>query len=206
MTLRRGSLFALALASAVAGCAAGFALAGALAEATRPATDGAGWRREAFASPTRGVFPFVDRAATRVARLRADPARLPDEARIAFIADQDADGRALSGASRYVLTLGPRDAALLGASWSVAVHDPAGNPPDRMAGPPFVSASNRDAPRSDGSVTITIQGEPPDDPVATWLGAPPGPFRLVLRVWEPDAVLREGAWRPPSVQRRDRTA
>lgn len=171
-----------------------------------PATDGQGWRTETWRAATNGALPFLDRAAARLARLRGDPARLPQEARIGFTVDRDADGRPLSGSSHYVLILNAKDGALLGKSWSVAVYDGGGGLPDRMSGPPFVSALGRDASQPDDPVTITIQSEPPDDPASVWLGAPPGPFRLVLRVWEPGAAVLKSAWRPSPVQRRDRTA
>jgi hypothetical protein len=51
---------------------------------------------------------------------------------------------------------------------------------------------------ADGSLTVLIQHEPPDN-TANWLPAPPAEFYLDLRTWEPRAEVREGTWRPGPV-------
>ena len=57
----------------------------------------------------------------------------------------------------------------------------------------------------DGSLTITIQHEQPQDTTeqANWLPAPEGPFYLVLRIYWPKPAALDGTWNPPPVKRLD---
>jgi hypothetical protein len=49
---------------------------------------------------------------------------------------------------------------------------------------------------------LYLQREAPEgERAANWLPAPPGPMRLVLRAYEPDAALLDGRYRVPGVRR-----
>ncbi|MDW5318077.1 DUF1254 domain-containing protein [Rhizobium sp. PL01] len=54
---------------------------------------------------------------------------------------------------------------------------------------------------SDGSVTLYIQHNAPDDPAqkANWLPSPAEGFYLNLRLYGPDDSLKDGTWKPPVV-------
>ncbi len=115
----------------------------------------------------------------------------------------DGDGAPLDGANRYELRFAappPVD-----AFWSVTMYDMpdfflVANPigrysiGDRTSG--LVTAD-------DGSLTITMQHDPPDDPVAraNWLPTPAGRFRPILRLYEPRPAIVDGGYELPPVVR-----
>ncbi|WP_326765419.1 DUF1254 domain-containing protein [Streptomyces sp. NBC_01591] len=115
----------------------------------------------------------------------------------------DDGGEQLNGAHSYVLRFEGRPSA--GASWSLAVYEVPGH---RLAGTP---AGRRSVgPRTpglvygeDGSLTIRVQRERPDDPVAAanWLPAPDGDFRSVLRLCAPGPGILDGTYEIPAVER-----
>lgn len=55
----------------------------------------------------------------------------------------------------------------------------------------------------DGSLTITIQADPPADQTgrANWLPAPPGDFRPIMRLYEPGPEILNGTYALPSIRR-----
>lgn len=56
----------------------------------------------------------------------------------------------------------------------------------------------------DGALTLYVQRERPGKPdeAANWLPAPDGPFTLALRIYGPEAAVRDGSWAmPPLVPR-----
>jgi hypothetical protein len=113
----------------------------------------------------------------------------------------DGEGNALDGSRRYELhfpTPPPCD-----AFWSVTMYDTpdfylVANPIDRY------SIGDR-APglRSgpDGSLTITMQHDEPDEPErrANWLPTPSGAFRPLLRMYEPHQAVFNGGYELPPV-------
>jgi hypothetical protein len=119
----------------------------------------------------------------------------------------DADGRPLSGASRYTLTFPADGLPPARAFWSLAMYEvtPEGraffidNPIGRYA----IGDRTPDLQiAADGSLTISLQRDRPDEgQAANWLPAPAGPMRLVLRAYEPDDALVEGRYRVPAVRR-----
>ena len=54
-------------------------------------------------------------------------------------------------------------------------------------------------PDADGSVAIHIQSTAPAGHQSNWLPAPPGPFILWLRVYEPGAAVLDGTYQVPPV-------
>ena len=122
-------------------------------------------------------------------------------------AREDADGKPLDGAHRYQLrfdTLPPAK-----AFWSVTMYDTsydgtAGylveNPIDRY----LINSTTAGLVYGDeGSLTITIQHEQPQDAAeqANWLPAPEGSFYLVMRIYWPEQAALNGTWTPLSVRR-----
>jgi hypothetical protein len=51
---------------------------------------------------------------------------------------------------------------------------------------------------ADGSLTIVIQREQPAD-TSNWLPAPAAPFRPIMRLYQPQAAVLEGAYTIPPV-------
>jgi hypothetical protein len=117
---------------------------------------------------------------------------------------QDEHGDGLTGDHAYELTLSPPPA--VGAFWSLTMYDMpdyylVANPIDRYQigdRTPGLEIA------ADGSVTILMQhASPGADREANWLPAPPGPFRPVLRAYEPGAALLDGTYQLPTVRRID---
>ena len=51
---------------------------------------------------------------------------------------------------------------------------------------------------SDGSLTIVIQHEQPAD-TSNWLPAPPGPFRPLMRLYQPHPAVLDGTYKLPPI-------
>lgn len=117
----------------------------------------------------------------------------------------DAQGRALTGAHRYVLHFEKDQLPPVDGFWSVTVYDEGGylvdNPLNRYA----LGDRDKLVYDDDGSLDIHLQPEPPDkDRQANWLPTPKGkPFNLLLRLYSPRAPILRGAWTPPPVKRVD---
>lgn len=124
-------------------------------------------------------------------------------------AREDSDGQALDGAHRYQMTF--KTLPPTKAFWSVTMYDTsydgtAGylveNPIDRYL---INSTTEGLVYGEDGSLTITIQHEQPEEPAerANWLPAPKGPFYLVLRNYWPEKAALDGTWSLPRIGRFD---
>lgn len=150
---------------------------------------------------------MADRAQARLARAMA--ARLPVGATHGYESIQatcatDADGRRLTGAHRYVLTLAPVPTA---AYWSLTMYDApeyyvVDNPLHRYCLGSRTPDLRRDP---DGTVRIVIQSDPPTDPadLDNWLPAAIGDFRPALRVYQPGDDLLDGTYALPAIHRVD---
>lgn len=124
-------------------------------------------------------------------------------------AREDADGEPFDGAHRYQITFTTPPPAK--AFWSITMYDTsydgtAGylveNPINRYL---INSTTQGLAYGEDGSLTITIQHEQPQDATqkANWLPAPEGPFYMVMRIYWPEKQALDGIWTPPPVRRID---
>ena len=123
-------------------------------------------------------------------------------------AREDADGEPLDGTQRYQITFTTPPPAK--AFWSVTMYD---KTYDGTAGYLVENPINRYLINSttqglvygeDGTLTITIQREQPQDAAeqANWLPAPEGPFYLVMRIYWPEKEALDGTWTPPLVVRK----
>lgn len=118
----------------------------------------------------------------------------------------DAEGELLDG-SKHAYTLTWETDPPTHAFWSVTIYDKsydgtAGylvkNPIDRY----LINSTTEGLVRGeDGSLTIYIQNERPEDEAeaANWLPAPDEPFYLVLRNYYPDEKALDGSWVPPAI-------
>jgi hypothetical protein len=113
----------------------------------------------------------------------------------------DADGKPLTGASKYVLRFAKNQIPPVGAFWSITFDKdgfPTANAIDRNA------IGDRDALtfNSDGSLDIYFQHEAPGkDKEANWLPVPAGDFNLTMRLYAPRLEVLDGRWAPPPVKR-----
>jgi DNA sulfur modification protein DndE len=116
----------------------------------------------------------------------------------------DADGKPLTGASRYVVhftkaNLPPIDPR---GFWSLTMYDKeyflVPNPLNRHA----LSSRDKFKRNPDGSMDLYVQKESPGaDRQGNWLPAPDGEFILMLRLYWPKDEAVNGGWAPPAVRR-----
>ena len=117
-------------------------------------------------------------------------------------ADTDLQGLALNGSQSYTITFPTGELPPVRAFWALTVYNTSqfltANPLDRYAVGDFTPGLE---PASDGSLTIYLQNQKPTNPVelANWLPAPVGPFRLLLRLYQPQPAALHGAWKPPQI-------
>jgi hypothetical protein len=116
----------------------------------------------------------------------------------------DTDGEQLSGERRYVLHFDQPPP--VEAFWSITMYDV----PDFY---PIDNAINRYAigdrteglrSNADGSLDLYLQQDSPGpDKESNWLPAPAGPFRPLLRMYNPrPEAFDDARWRLPAIQRR----
>ena len=110
----------------------------------------------------------------------------------------DADGDQLDGHHRYTIRF-DQDPPV-GAFWSITMYDLpdfylVANPIGRYSIGDRTPGLRHDA---DGSLTIVIQHEKPAD-TSNWLPAPAAPFRPIMRLYQPQAAVLEGAYTIPPI-------
>jgi hypothetical protein len=116
----------------------------------------------------------------------------------------DGEGKALSGASRYVLHFDKGSEPPVNAFWSVTMYDTdsffVANRIDRYA----VSSWMPFKRNADGSLDLYLQHESPGkDKEQNWLPAPAGDFNVTMRMyWPKDAApsVLDGSWKPPALR------
>ena len=119
----------------------------------------------------------------------------------------DSEGRPLSGAERYELAFAPDALPPARAFWSLSMYEVTPDGRAFFADNPLGRYSIGDRSEglrkaADGSLTLYLQREPTDaEHAANRLPTPPGPMRLVLRAYEPEAALIDGRYRLPAVRR-----
>lgn len=117
---------------------------------------------------------------------------------------EDSDGEPLTGRRSYTLRF--EQPPPVNAFWSVTMYDLpdyylVDNPIDRYS---IGDRTRGLRPAADGSLTIVLQADQPEDRTerANWLPAPPGPFRPILRAYQPRISLLTGDYRLPPIRRR----
>ncbi len=115
---------------------------------------------------------------------------------------QDEHGDTLDGSHAYELTLAPPPPVK--AFWSLTMYD---EPDYYLVSNPINRYSIGDRTpglqtAADGSVTIRMQpGSPGKDQESNWLPAPAGPFRPILRSYQPGDAVLSGGYVLPKVHR-----
>jgi hypothetical protein len=121
------------------------------------------------------------------------------------VSQKDADGRAYSGANKYVMKFAKGQLPPAQGFWSLTMYDSGyffvNNPINRYS----ISARQQLKPNADGSVDLYIQKDSPGaDKESNWLPAPPGDFILMLRMYWPDESdpsIIDGSWKIPPVKK-----
>ena len=124
-------------------------------------------------------------------------AHIPEEA-LYFSLDRGPDGQALSGARNYVLRFPKGELPPVDAFWSLTAYSPTmsmiPNPLKRYA---IKGGMTGLAYGPDGTLDIQIQHAAPAQGEANWLPVPDGPFRLVLRTYQPKAAILDRSYKLP---------
>jgi hypothetical protein len=125
-------------------------------------------------------------------------AHIPEEG-LYFNADKGPDGQPLDGRRNYMLRFPKGQTPPVDAFWSLTAYTPVmhliENPIKRYAikgGMPGLIRG------PDGSLEIRIQHQPPQGS-ANWLPAPDGPFRLVLRTYQPRPEVLDKTYKLPPI-------
>jgi hypothetical protein len=112
----------------------------------------------------------------------------------------DADGDPLTGENTYTLRFGADRIPPVSVFWNMSMYDPGELFIENDFGR-YSIGSTTDGLKTDpdGSITILIQYEQPDD-TANWLPAPAtGPFNLTMHMYGAETPVFEGTYRlPPS--------
>jgi len=118
---------------------------------------------------------------------------------------QDDLGQQLNGSHRYSIRFS--ELPPVRAFWSLTMYD---IPDYYLIANPIGRYSIGDRTpdlryEPDGSLTITIQTDPPADQTqrANWLPAPPGNFRPIMRLYEPGPEILDGTFALPPIHRLD---
>jgi hypothetical protein len=161
-----------------------------------------GWQMN---TDTMGVYGdyYLKRAIVAMVGLGANQ---PEDA-IYPLCVSDADGKALTGAHKYILHFRKEELPPVNAFWSVTMYDEEGyqvaNPINRFA------IGDRDELKynTDGSLDLYLQNENPgSDKESNWLPSPPrGTLGVTMRLYAPKPQALDGRWNPPAIKRVDGT-
>lgn len=122
----------------------------------------------------------------------------PSDEALYPVCEVDRDGDALTGEREYTLTLTGDDPPPVRYFWSITVYHKRGllcdNPIGRYAITDRTPGLRRE---TDGSVTVRLATADAESTQDNWLPVPPGPFRLMMRLYGP----LDPSWSPPPVVR-----
>ncbi len=124
-------------------------------------------------------------------------ANIPEEATYP-VALSDRDGQELTGTNDYTITYPAGQEPPAAGFWSLTMYAADYFFYDNKINRYNVGDRTRGLVRdADGSLTIYISHTEPTDPVkrANWLPAPAGPFRMILRIFQPKATVIDGTWK-----------
>ena len=114
----------------------------------------------------------------------------------------DADGQTLNGANKYEVTMSQEPP--VDAFWSLTMYNAedkmlVDNPIQRYKVGTGTEGLKKGA---DGSLTIAIQNEKPDQATdVNWLPAPTSDFYVILRLYQPSDAILDGTYQLPQVTR-----
>ena len=148
------------------------------------------------------VTPFITDRLVRASVNRMGPGVHIAQEALYFATQTDAANNPLTGTVRYRMHFPAGQLPPVDAFWSLILYGAdyflVRNPINRY------SISDRTeglAHNPDGSLDIWIQQVAPESGRQNWLPAPDGPFRLVLRTYQPRPEVLNQTWKPPLLQR-----
>jgi len=166
-----------------------------LVKSTKVSTQVNGWR------VNYSVTPFVADRLVRAAINRMGPGVHIAQEALYFGAQSDAADQPLTGAGRYRIHFPPGQTPPVDAFWSLILYGAdyflVRNPINRYSISDRTEGMTRNP---DGSLDIFIQREAPEKGRENWLPAPGGPFRLVLRTYQPRPEVLNQTWKPPLIE------
>jgi hypothetical protein len=116
-------------------------------------------------------------------------------------ATEGSDGQPLDGARQYRIHFAKDQIPPVDAFWSVTVYGPDMFP---VLNPTNRYALSGDTPglvtNPDGSIDLYLQHDAPPGHEANWLPVPEGPFNLIMRLYLPQAPIRNGTYDYPPVE------
>ena len=121
-----------------------------------------------------------------------------------FYQDLDTSGARLNSANRYTVTFAKDQTPPVDGFWSLTLYNAehffAPNDLERYS----LGTKNKTlVANPDGSLTITVQADPPPEAQrANWLPAPKdSDFSLYMRAYWPKTAIIDGSWTPPAVMK-----
>ncbi|MEY9851925.1 hypothetical protein ABH923_001603 [Leifsonia sp. EB41] len=163
--------------------------------ATNGPRDDRGWNSPP--NVARWGFDYLTRAATAKSNMYVNQ---PEETRYFFV-EVDSDGNRLHGSNRYTITFPAGGVPPVDGFWSLTMYNPQHFfEPNDLGRYSLGTKTPNLHYGDDGSLTLTIQHEPPAAELqSNWLPAPEGEFELTIRTYWPKPEVLSGEWRPPVV-------
>ncbi|WP_431279503.1 DUF1254 domain-containing protein [Leifsonia poae] len=119
-----------------------------------------------------------------------------------FYTDDDGAGEQLTGANTYTVTFAAGETPPVDGFWSLTLYDPAHFFAPNRIGRYSLGTKNKGLQfGEDGSLTLTVSADAPDEGDTNWLPAPDGPFSLYLRAYAGKPAIIDGSWVPPVIAR-----
>lgn len=121
-----------------------------------------------------------------------------------FYQDLDATGKRLNGANRYTVTFAKGETPPVNGFWSLTLYNEHHFfEPNELKRYSVGTKNRRMKYDDDGSLTIYVQSEAPEDSKRdNWLPAPKsGDFSLYVRTYWPRPAVTDGSWTPPPVKK-----
>ncbi|KAA1193949.1 DUF1254 domain-containing protein [Pseudohalioglobus sediminis] len=115
----------------------------------------------------------------------------------------DADGELLEGGQVYQLHFAADEMPPVNGFWSLSAYRLTDQQLEENEFQRYSIGDRTKGLRynTDGSLTLTLQHEKPDDTEANWLPVPAGNYLLVMRLYEPAAAVLEDEYLLPRLQR-----
>jgi hypothetical protein len=112
----------------------------------------------------------------------------------------DADGKPLTGASKYVLHFAKSEIPPVEAFWSITLYDKDGFATANTLNRNAIGDRDELKFNTDGSLDLYFQNKSPGkDRESNWLPAPTEAFNLTMRLYAPKLEIRDGRWAPPAI-------
>ncbi len=121
-----------------------------------------------------------------------------------FYQDLDASGARLNGANRYTVTFAKGRTPPVNGFWSLTLYNEHHFfEPNDLKRYSVGTKNRRMKYNDDGSLTVYVQSDAPDDSKRdNWLPSPKkGDFSLYVRTYWPRPAVTDGSWTPPPVKK-----